>query len=137
MIKRTYAELTETCENFMEEFVSAEDAAKLKSERDALAAQVADLKADRDSWSEQASARVEDWDEMRKRAEKAEAEVEGLRASCVSHGDLDEIVSYLDFYGEFPVGAVDSLLGVARAVANIFSAREAIAARTTGGEGHE
>lgn len=37
------------------------------------------LRNDRDSWAQQASDRVQDWDEMRIRAERAEAEVEKLR----------------------------------------------------------
>lgn len=41
-----------------------------------LYARIADLQADRDSWSEQASERVKDWDEMRQRAEKAEAQLQ-------------------------------------------------------------
>ena len=39
----------------------------------------ADLTADRDSWCEQAHERLKDWDDMRKRAEAAEAELARVR----------------------------------------------------------
>lgn len=37
------------------------------------------LRADRDSWMEQAHDRINDWDDMRIRAEKAERELAALR----------------------------------------------------------
>lgn len=37
------------------------------------------LRADRDSWCDQASQRLQDWDEMRQRAERAESELAALR----------------------------------------------------------
>lgn len=41
-----------------------------------LAARVRELEADRDSWRDQADQRVKDWDDMRQRAERAEAKYE-------------------------------------------------------------
>ncbi len=46
---------------------------------DALLAEVERLRSDRDSWCQQASDRVADWDEMRRRAERAEAQAEADR----------------------------------------------------------
>lgn len=63
-------------------------------------AEIADLKVDRDSWADQASDRVKDWDDMRQRAEKAEALLqEALRYLDRNQGDAcavaDRITAHL------------------------------------------
>ena len=47
-------------------------------------AEIADLKVARDSWADQASDRVKDWDDMRQRAEKAEAQLARARTALAS-----------------------------------------------------
>jgi chromosome segregation ATPase len=55
-------------------------------------AEISNLRDDRDSWLDQASQRLEDWDDMRRRAESAEsrlaaakAEIEQLQAGLAKH----------------------------------------------------
>lgn len=59
-----------------------EEAKRLRARLAELEAQVRTLTADRDSWADQCSRRLADWDEMRQRAEKAEARLEAAEADA-------------------------------------------------------
>ena len=63
-------------------------------------AEIADLKVDRDSWADQASDRVKDWDDMRQRAEKAEALLRECDAVARKRGDKYGLCDAIDNDGQ-------------------------------------
>lgn len=90
-------------------------------ERDRLREENKRLKESVECWADQCDQRVKDWDDMRQRAEKAEAEVERLRSALTEA--IEEVECWAGYVPEYFLKKHDYEGGIAKLRATIDAAR--------------